>query len=335
MSPCILGLFMTLIASAPSGGEDAEALMKRGVELRRTGQDLEALELFERANHVSPSPRALAQIGMAEQALGRWPEAAAHIEQAVASPKDPWIAKNRAALDESLATIALHLGALEILGSPSGAEVVLDGRVVTRLPMAQPLRVAAGTVPVEVRAKGYLPLVRTVSVVPGQLTRESVTLQAVPVALDASPPSPSLPPSQQDRGPASAAHLAAPSSRSAIRTTAWVTLGVGTASAVVGAVSLIVRETDATNYNANCVTPPVPLDMDKQAQCRDWRSGGDTAAKVAAGTLAAAGVLGAASAVLFYVSRPPRPSRSTDVNEGTVGLICLPGLVSVSCAMRF
>src|SRR4051812_24298887 len=167
---------VSVAAAAPARADDVEALIKRGVELRRSGQDAEALELFRRAYDAAQTPRALAQMGLAEQALGRWPEAEAHIVKALAADKDAWILKNRSTLDASLVAIGEHLGSLEILGEPAGAEVIVDGQVAGKLPMAQPLRLATGSVAVEVRARGRLSVSRTVLVSAGQLTRETVRL---------------------------------------------------------------------------------------------------------------------------------------------------------------
>src|SRR5262249_17945372 len=73
-----------------------------------------------------------------------------------------------------------HLGSLEVLGNPEGAEVVVDGRVVGKLPLPQPVRVNAGTVAVEVRAHGYLTIARSPAVAAGERTRGGVTRQAQP-----------------------------------------------------------------------------------------------------------------------------------------------------------
>src|SRR3982751_2270792 len=90
-------LAVVLIAGALVGAarqaraDDAEPLIRRGIELRRAGRDAEALEQFRQANQLAPSPRAAAQIGLAEQALGRWLDADGHLRAALAAPSDPWI----------------------------------------------------------------------------------------------------------------------------------------------------------------------------------------------------------------------------------------------------
>src|SRR5436305_2127194 len=126
-----LALAALLIAAVyPSygSGEDVEALLKKGIELRRNGRDREALAEFQRAAQISRTARATAQIALAEQALGLWVEAESDIKDALASAQDPWIAKNRAVLEGALRTIRNHVGTLEIWGAPEGAEVLLEDK---------------------------------------------------------------------------------------------------------------------------------------------------------------------------------------------------------------
>src|SRR4051812_16131890 len=88
-----LGL-ASLLASGPTVAQvadPAEAAIRRGVDLRRQGQDDQALQEFKKAYELSPSPRAIAQIGLAEQALGRWVDAETHLEAALGSKTDAWI----------------------------------------------------------------------------------------------------------------------------------------------------------------------------------------------------------------------------------------------------
>src|SRR5207244_1663513 len=49
-----------------------EALLDQGYALRERGDDDQALAKFQAAYRLAPEPRALAQIALAEQALGRW-----------------------------------------------------------------------------------------------------------------------------------------------------------------------------------------------------------------------------------------------------------------------
>jgi len=174
---------------AASAATEADAALKRGIDLRRRGDDAQALAEFQRAYAWYRSARALAQIGFAEQGLGRWHDAEEHLGQALADTEDVWVRRNRPTIERSRAVVAGHLGSLEVLGSPEGAELRVDGCLVGRLPLARPIRVVAGNVGVELRAHGYMTSSRPVTIVAGQLSRETITLQKIEVApVEAAPP---------------------------------------------------------------------------------------------------------------------------------------------------
>jgi hypothetical protein len=172
-----LGLALGLTAGA--GAADPEALIRRGIELRRYGKDAEALQLFEQAQKLRGSPKALAQIGLAEQALGEWGAADRHLREAIQSAEDPWITKNRSTMEDALKAIRGHVGQLEVRGAPVGAEVRIDGRPIGVLPLPGPVSVTAGGLAIEVRAVGYFPIARASTVSVGALTRETFDLQSL------------------------------------------------------------------------------------------------------------------------------------------------------------
>jgi len=166
------------LGGAVAMAADADALVKEGIALRRQGKDLAALKKFEEANTVQESPRTLAQIGLAEQALGRWGAADRHLRGALSATDDGWISKNRKLIEQALKIVGQHVGQLEIVGSPVGSEVLVDGEVVGRLPLGGAVAATAGGVAVEVRAPGYVPVVRSAQIAVGGLTRESFNLQS-------------------------------------------------------------------------------------------------------------------------------------------------------------
>jgi len=167
---------------AVAAGDAADDAIARGLELRRSARDAEALEEFKRAYLLSPGPRALAQMGWAEQALGRWVDAEAHLDEASKAKSDPWVRKVRSRIEQSLTAVGTHLGSLEVTGSPAGADVNVDGRKVGTLPLRGPVRVPAGDVVLEVRAADHRPISRTIDVKARLLSRETVTLVAVETA---------------------------------------------------------------------------------------------------------------------------------------------------------
>jgi len=179
LGPSAVGL------GASAGAADYETLMRDAVSKRRAGDDMAALKLFQQAYELNKTAKALAQMGLAEQALGRWGAADRHLHQALETGgSDPWIKKNRAAIGSSLDTIATHVGQLDVIGQPAGAEVQVDGEGVGQLPLEHPLTVTAGGVAVEVSARGYLPIIRSTTVSSGKLTRELFNLQPIAPAAD-------------------------------------------------------------------------------------------------------------------------------------------------------
>ena len=167
--------------------DDAEKLIRHGIELRKAHDDEGAARAFQQAYDQVHTPRAAGQLGLAEQALGRWEDAERHVGEALRTGGDPWVAKNRATLDEALGMIQAHLGRVEIIGDPEGAEVSVNGRSVGKLPLQGAVRVSAGEVEVEIHAPGYVMAQRTLTIVGGQyqrlvlhLTKEAIAQSATP-----------------------------------------------------------------------------------------------------------------------------------------------------------
>jgi PEGA domain-containing protein len=165
---------------------EEDALVRRAIELRKQGNDRAALEELKRAYLIARSPRAAAQLGFAEQALGFWPQAEEHVREALSSHDDPWIRKNRATLADALTTIRAHVGRIQIEGGEPGAQVNVNGQPVGSMPLRDAVPVSAGSVDIEVRAAGYVPALKTINVAGGEYTRVPFTLQ--PAARRGPPP---------------------------------------------------------------------------------------------------------------------------------------------------
>jgi len=154
-----------------------EVLLRRGVELRRQGRDEEALEIFRSAFRLRATPRAQAQMGLAEQALGHWVDADADIAAAVRAREDPWIARNMNTLLAAHGKVLQHLGQLQVLGSPAGATIQIDDRNVGALPMKAPVHVPLGEVVISVSAPGHLSITRRTTIPSAsEIVRETIVL---------------------------------------------------------------------------------------------------------------------------------------------------------------
>jgi hypothetical protein len=133
-------------------------LLKKGSALRKLQtkpSNEEALDLFKRAFAIAPLPEALAQIGMAERALGRWTDAEEHLQEALAKGStDAWIIANRPALEKGIASAQANVGILVVEGTPAGAQVWVNGAQAGQLPRAE-VRVNQGEVMLQVLAPNY------------------------------------------------------------------------------------------------------------------------------------------------------------------------------------
>ena len=175
--PALLVAVLTLGAGTASA-QSVEVLIQEGLDLRRQSRDQEALQRFQRAYDMSQSAQALAQIALAEQALGNFVQAEIHLSTAIQVRNDPWIAQRSGQLQQALATIQARLGTVELTGGVNGAEVWVDGENRGTFPQAARLRVRAGTVNVEIRANGYLPVQRQIIISAGGTAREAIQLVA-------------------------------------------------------------------------------------------------------------------------------------------------------------
>lgn len=311
VAPVALLLAMT----SPASAGDDDVLVTRGIELREKGNDDEALVLFKQAYAMSPAPRTRAQIALAEQALGIWVRAEADLMSALAAESDPWIVRNRDALDGALATIRRHLGSLEVRGAnTTGAEVFLDGVAVGRLP-APLLRVEAGRRALEVHAKGFLPAARTIEISAGGVTRETVDLASVQAEPTQTPPASakesSAPPLVSDPGRGQ-------------RVLGWVTTATG-GVLILGAITgFLVRQSIVADYNAECPG----LGRSQSTDCTSKVDASHSWQTLSIVGLVAGGAFTAGGLVLVLTS----PKRSSDRGAHVT---CAPGMLGVDCSGVF
>jgi hypothetical protein len=276
-------------AAAQSDGERAESIILEGVERRRQRDDGGALELFQQAYALAPTPRAAAQMGLAEQALKRWVESHRHLCEALRASDDPWIRQHRAVLEQSQRTVAARIGLLEVGGEPAGAAVTVNDQASGTLPITDPLAVAPGSVRVGVRAQGHVPSTVTLTLAAGQRSRIDVRLERErPPALVQIPiDRPSPPP--------------APSRR--LRAARWATLGAAGLFLAAGISGAVIHDRKVDQFNdGGCEKDPADgsIRAGNPSTCRsllDTASGGKTAAVIG---LAGAGLLALTSGVLFF-----------------------------------
>lgn len=226
-----LAIVLSLCSGSALAADAVEALLDQGATCMEKADYLCALDLFQRADKIQESSRTLAQVALAEQALERWLEAERHLALALMTTDERWVERRRRVLEDSLARVRTHLATLTITGSPRGAEVFLDDKMVGTLPLSSALRVAAGTHQITVRAPLYNTVERATQVVAGSqvvesfdLVAESSAPVAAPVSAPPSPVSVAMPPVVRE---------AVPPWR---RTVGVVAVGAGASVATLGGV---------------------------------------------------------------------------------------------------
>jgi hypothetical protein len=291
-------------AGSPSSLEAQESLIKEGVEARKAGDDAGAVALFERANALGESPRALAQLGLAEQALGRWVEAEEHLTRALAFSNHPWISANASVLRESVGAVAQHLGSLSVEANVAQAELLVDGVSSGKLPLAKPLRLMAGAYTIEIKRAGYYPKTRRVVIDAGGMATESFSLQPEQAA-----PA-SVAPSSTVAGPRAATPAPAPPPAIAKQapgtrygTWKWVALAGSGALAVTAGVLFGLREKNVHEYNSDASCPGTSADQ-QPSNCDDRIAAGKLFGVLGGVSVGGAAVAGVAAGTLFALDGP-------------------------------
>lgn len=219
----------------------AGELAKEGTELRRAGKDAEAVGKFKQAYELFAAPKNAAQYGLCLLALSRWTDADFYLTEAVAAKDDAWVKKNRSVLKDASESAKSHIGRVEILGSPEGANVRVSGRIVGTLPLAADIPVNEGSVDIEVSADGYSDGTRTIAV--AGASHQSVVIRLMPAASKSPLAMAPLPTADSETHAAVADEPER--SRSAFRSP-WLWVGVGVVVAAIG-VSLLVMS-GGTSY---------------------------------------------------------------------------------------
>lgn len=308
-----------------------EVRYEQGVALRAQHRDADAVALYRALYEETHAPRALAQIALAEAALGQWSDAEVHLVDALSAANDPWVQRNRAALEGAQRTIRDHLASLDVNCSTPGAELWIQGRRVAALPMSQPARVIAGTVTFEVRAPGHVTVMRVATVAPNGFGRETVELTASVSRPEASTaPAATLSPatSATTRSPSMSTVRDVARPGATQRTLGWIAVAGAGVFLIGGTVAYVVGLGQTNEYNDTCPPPDAP---GLSSDCASRVSSVHTMEALAVTGFVGGGVLAATSAVLLLTAPSSRQER------GATGIACGrgPGDLGVACRFAF
>jgi hypothetical protein len=268
----------------------AEDWSDEGEACRGKFKNAEAIEAFRKAHHLHPTAATFAQMGFAEYELKQYLEAEAHLEEALADPKHPWVVLNGEYVREVLDKTRKQIGHLMIKGSEKtdGATVQIDQVVAETLPLKKPISLLADrSSQVVIKKEGFFDWEQHVSI-PGD-DKKVLDVELIPIRRDlpdiqppaaapSEPPEPrpaSLPPA----APASAAGVPSATTSNVLP----ITLGLGgVAALVVGGVLL-------SKSGEKCETPSdepgFPCEMSRPVS--PWAGAGVLGGGVAALVVAA------------------------------------------------
>ena len=311
--------------SQPAPSPATEAEYARGEAMRAEHRDADALTYFEALYARAQEPRALAQVGLSEAALGRWLDAESHLIEALTALRDPWITRNRMPLLATLEAMRTHIGTLVVSSDVEPAEVWINRRRAGTTGV--PLHVLAGDVTFEARVEGRPAVTRTVAVVPNGVAREAVRF-----SLDEPAPEGARQPSQGATGAASGATNAlaegprsdpggreppTTSGGGTQRALGWAAVGTGAAFVVGGVAAWFLGRSAADAYNNDPTCPGLgaPTQSDSCASAQSTAATLEPLAWVAGGLGVALAVTGA---VLVGTASPSRASTETSYRCGPV-----------------
>ena len=295
-----------------------DELLARGIESREAGRDAEALERYRQASALEPdNARVLAHLGATYQALGRWVAAHTYLSRALAQRDDAYIERHRGELEEALATVGEHIGFLEVYGAPDGAEALINGQLVAKLPMAEPIPVIVGSYQLEIRLGGHYALGRPITVAQRALTREEVVL---------APQGPRLAGLESGARPASeGAGAERREDTGGARWLPWALGGLSAAAAVTGVVAWERREYYAERWNDD--TACLGVGVSREELCGDELEHGQQAETVLWVSGVAAGVFAAGAVMTAILGSDDEPEQ--------VSFRCSLGVGAAHCSGHF
>jgi hypothetical protein len=343
---------VVLIASesgpARADAAEVETLIAKGNDLRREGKPGTALPYFQKAYDIARTPRTASQLGLAELAVGYPVEAAEHLATALESPSDPSVKRFRKMLTDALTMARSQIGEVTVRGTPSGAEVVVNGRAVGTLPLSSPIKLAPSNTELAVRAPGFSERREVIRVTGGQRYELTFNLeptakaaeaakQAAPaVTVTVNPPpvsAPSVVPLSVAPGAVATAERSAVSAADAnagsgLRTTAWIAGGAAVAALGAGLALNLAAISTLNEFNGSCKIEGGKAVQDggslNDGQCIDRNDTFLSQKRWSHVGYISGAALAVTSGVLFWTSRSPSPEKSAHFT-------CAPTLNGLTC----
>lgn len=172
-----LGAVLLMLATGPARAQPtdeaartrAAALQAEGHRLLNGGDAQGALDRFESAYQLVPSPKILFNMGRAYEKVGDAINTYECFDRFLAEARDV-PPESRAVAERSRAAARARVALVELV-APAGAELMVDGRAMGRTPLVRPLALAPGTRVFRLERDDKLLSEKAVPVAAGAITR--------------------------------------------------------------------------------------------------------------------------------------------------------------------
>lgn len=228
-------------AAVSAAAVRAQQLLHDGNELFWADRLSEALQLFEEAYRIYPSPKLLFNIARCEEGLDRRTRAVAHYQRFLREQTsgEPLA---RAEADQHVTALSAALVALEVIDAPANAAIQIDGEPAGLTPLDGPLWLEPGTHRVSIDRPGQPLWITSVEGAAG--AKVSVTV-----------PKPEAPPANPGAGRSggsSASGEGHPDGHPSSRLRRWWWLWAGLGLAVVGGATAVYLMTRCPVSKGTC-----------------------------------------------------------------------------------
>jgi PEGA domain len=277
-------------ASQPAGNAKQEAARRfeHAIKLYEDSDYVLALAEFERVYELVPDYRVLYNIGQVNIQLGRYARALRALREYVSRGGDELPADRRSSVQSDTRFLEARTATIDLDVKPLNAEVLIDGVVVGRAPLAEPVVVDVGERSLQIRLSGYVTRNQTLTLAGGDQRQVSQVLEREAVAAPSGP-----------RGPVGAASTPrpAPARGSSWLWVGWTATGALAASSAVSAALGASAASDLADLRDSGGASRSALDDAKsRAQTR----------LLVADVLGVAAVAAGATTLYFQLSAKPR-----------------------------
>jgi hypothetical protein len=160
-----------------------DALFKRGVEFYKEADFRAAVVEFKRAYEVSNKDyRVLYNIAQCEYQLTNYVGALNAFEKYLADGGEKIKEDKRSEVNAEIGKLKARIGTVTVKVEPAGAQVVVDGDVMGKAPLSEPVKLNPGSHKVEVTASGYERALESVEIGSGDVRSLDVKLKPTPIA---------------------------------------------------------------------------------------------------------------------------------------------------------